>query len=705
MTVNHECRLMSAASENELFSRVTCASPERSSSFTLIGVRSTYLMMAIVTAAMLLRLYGISLYSLEGDEYRSLVEANSVGLNWNSIVYSTMLHFWAQWGSTELWLRLPAAVFGAATVPVIYRIGERLAGSQAAWVAAMLAATSPFNIYHSQEVRFYSLFIFAAAAFMLATVAYVDSGTSRRNRFLVIVTGLFLLISHFLGVIAVSAQGLATFIALKKRPTARVIALSIGFFALIFGLPLLPPVRAFLLHLYVVYGNAAAPPAFTTPVSLVSLAKAGFAGYAFLFGYHVYPSRLGLVGVGLGLSCFLLVRGVVQLWRKGKWTALALSYAGALVGVYLVLDSIGGRVAGGVSPRHVAFVWPVLIVLVSIGVSSFSKKIFRVLLIALLAMNAIALAYGWRKDWSYGPATDYRAAAEFASRWKTQNAAILCAGRAGGPVDFYFPRDVARISWYSDLLNQEPGTLFQYERLIVVSNDWGPDHRREMSQLLKYLNENYRLVDGRVDYPLFEYVFDRAPRAENPESATLGSTRQLHVPLSVYGLEFQDLKLPVTVAAKGATLRVNGGTELPNINGEKQVDSPLPTPFTAQQVVLVSTVTGESLPQGTQLADLIVERKDGSTMTFPIRLGIETNSWDQSCQPVKNCETVLQWNKRMALLGQNSYPGAWRDFSARMHAGSFNLPQPTDVARVSIRYVAGGGHLYIWGLALNSNWV
>src|SRR5262249_11748131 len=366
---------------------------------------------------------------------------------------------------------------------------ERLAGSRAAWVAALLAATSPFNIYHSQEVRFYSLFMLAAAVFMLATVTYVDSGKSRRERFLVVITGLVLLISHFLGVIALSAQSLATFMALKKRRTV-VVSLSVALFALIFGLPLIPPVPAFLLHLYQVYGNAEGASALATPVSLVTLAKTGFAGYIFLFGYHVYPWRLVLVIPGLGLCGFLLVRSVMQLRREHRWTGLALSYSIALVGVYLVLDSIGGRVAGGVSPRHVAFVWPAFIILVSIGVSSLNTKIFRVMLIFLVVMNAISLSYGWRKDWSYGPAIDYRAAAEYASRWKTKNAAILFVGRAGGPVDFYFPNDIARASWFPDL-TQELGPLVQYERLIVGSNDWAPDRRRAMSQLLRRLNEDY----------------------------------------------------------------------------------------------------------------------------------------------------------------------------------------------------------------------
>src|SRR5215510_3288576 len=382
---------MSAASEKELVRRVTFASAKRSSSLALLEVRSTYVVMAIVIAAMLLRLYGISLYPLEGDEYGSLAEAKSVGLNWNSIVYSSVMHFWVRFGSSELWLRLPAAIFGAATVPICYKIGERLGGRRAAWVAAILAATSPFNIYHSQEVRFYSLFMLATASFMLATISYVDSHKSLRDLSIVITTGLFLLISHFLGIIAVSAQSLVTFIAAKKKRSASVLALSIALPVLLFGLPLLPPVRGVLLHLYQVYGNAGNASTSMTPVSMVSFAKMVFAIYVFLFGYHVYPLRIVFVALGLGLSGFLMVRGVVQLNRERKWTALAFPYAVAVIGVYLVLDSIGGRVAGGVSPRHVAFAWPVVVVLLSIGVSSLSKNVFRLLLVALLAMNIISL--------------------------------------------------------------------------------------------------------------------------------------------------------------------------------------------------------------------------------------------------------------------------------------------------------------------------
>jgi hypothetical protein len=54
----------------------------------------------------------------------------------------------------------------------------------------------------------------------------------------------------------------------------------------------------------------------------------------------------------------------------------------------------------------------------------------------------------------------------------------------------------------------------------------------------------------------------------------------------------------------------------------------------------------------------------------------------------------------MAMVGQNSYPGAWRDFQAGMHAVALGLPTNVRVQKVSVRYLAGSGHLYLWAIAL-----
>lgn len=665
---------------------------------SVLAQSRTYAFLAIIALGAGLRLYGIASYPLIGDEYNSLVEAQYVGLNWNSIIYSTVMHFWVQFGSSETWLRLPAAIFGVATIPLLFKAAAKLGGWRAGAVAGLLAAISPFNLYHSQEVRFYSLFMFAAAAFLLASINYVQSERTARDRVWILASGLLLLVSHFVGLIAVCAQAAAAFLTIKRRRFTTFAVVAVGIPLLIFGLPILPPVRAALFQLYKVFGNAAAPDVSLTPVSLVSLAKIGFTGFTFIFGYNVYPMRLVLVIAGLVLTAFLLSCGVMRLVQERKWTALAFTYAITVCGVYLVLDSVGGRVANGVAPRHVAFAWPVFILLLAMGLTRFRKSVFVVLLVGMVGVNTFALAARWGKDWSYGPATDYRAAADFVTRWTSPTTAIVLGHRAGAPAEFYFPRNVPRLDLYSFNQAAESNQL-AYDRLIVVNYDWRDGYRGSMNKVLARLSENYTCKDGRVDYPLFQYVCDRHSRTP---IASTDKSAQVPQPLSVYGFEFQDLKLPRTVNVKGLELKVIGALELRATEGQREKSFLVPRVTANDGLVLLTNVTSDNPPAiGTSIAEITIEDTAGVTTTFPLRFGIETALWSDLCPPNARCETVLKWHKRMAMTGKSSYPGAWRDFQAGIHATTLDFEKVSTVTRVSIRYLANGGNLYIWAVALD----
>ena len=230
-----------------------------------VDVRRQATVLSIVALAAVLRIYAISLYPLSGDEYGSLAEAKAVGLNWNSIIYSGLMHFWIRLGSSELWLRLPSAIFGTATVAILFRVGQKLGGWRTGLVAALLAATSPFGIYHSQDLRFYSLFIFASAAFMLATIHYLESLTTLLTRGSVLLAGAVLVFSHFLGVLALYAQVTATVFAARSKWSKRTLSVFLfGLPVVLCGLLLTPFVRHGLWRLYRIYGNAPSSVAITS---------------------------------------------------------------------------------------------------------------------------------------------------------------------------------------------------------------------------------------------------------------------------------------------------------------------------------------------------------------------------------------------------------------------------------------------------------
>jgi hypothetical protein len=301
-------------------------------------------------------------------------------------------------------------------------------------------------------------------------------------------------------------------------------------------------------------------------------------------------------------------------------------------------------------------------------------------------------------------ATDYRSAAEDASRWIKNDTALLHDGRSEGPLDYYFPKSIPFFDVWSYLNGRDLTALPGYQRLIFVTDDWQFEPRQAFDQLMGRLSENYSCIDGRVDYPLFEYVLDRKPLSASPGYALRSENNQVLQPISFYGLEFQDLHLPVSVKVNDVPLTVIGAYGLPDIEGRRELNLPLSAASTARRVIVLSDLVDIGNPASDQaVAEILIEGKRGKTLTLPLRPGKETTSWDKQCAPEAPCQTVFHWHKRLAILGQNRYEGALRDFSAGLHGVVFDLPEPLDIVRLTIRYTGNSGRLYVWGLALPKN--
>jgi len=86
-------------------------------------------------------------------------------------LYYFLLHYWVVLiGDDPYYARLLSALFGAATIPVIYLIGKRMSGVVMGLAAAVILAVSPFHIYFAQETRMYTLLTFNAAVAIYALV-------------------------------------------------------------------------------------------------------------------------------------------------------------------------------------------------------------------------------------------------------------------------------------------------------------------------------------------------------------------------------------------------------------------------------------------------------------------------------------------------------------------------------------------------------
>ena len=144
--------------------------------WTVTGLSKRRLILVIVIVTLLaagLRLVGIGRESLWNDElsswyrsgFSSLSEVVSIGSvsDVHPPAHNILLFFVQRTlGDSETALRLPSAICGILSVPVLFILGCMLFNRFTGLLSATLLAVSPTHIYFSQEARPYAVLILAA---------------------------------------------------------------------------------------------------------------------------------------------------------------------------------------------------------------------------------------------------------------------------------------------------------------------------------------------------------------------------------------------------------------------------------------------------------------------------------------------------------------------------------------------------------------
>lgn len=145
---------------------------------------TTLIAWAIVAIALAVRLFRADAQSLWYDEGTSAqLATRSAGAivaaaagDIHPPLYYLVLAAWTRvFGHGVPALRALSAVLGAATVAAVIAIGRRLGGRRLALAAGALAATSPYLIWYSQEVRMYVLAGALGAALVALALAEADA--------------------------------------------------------------------------------------------------------------------------------------------------------------------------------------------------------------------------------------------------------------------------------------------------------------------------------------------------------------------------------------------------------------------------------------------------------------------------------------------------------------------------------------------------
>jgi len=111
-----------------------------------------------------LRLYDLGAESIWLDEantvYVSGQSLSSIIIDYSPPLYFIITHFWTVvFGSSELAIRFPSAVFGIISIFLMYKIGYHLFNQKIGLISSFLLSISSFAIWHSQDARYYSLLL------------------------------------------------------------------------------------------------------------------------------------------------------------------------------------------------------------------------------------------------------------------------------------------------------------------------------------------------------------------------------------------------------------------------------------------------------------------------------------------------------------------------------------------------------------------
>lgn len=660
--------------------------------------RPRYAMSAIVLLAFALEFYHLDTRTFHGDELSSISEARNLGQNLNGILYFAIMHLWIRLGANEFLLRAPSALFAVATTVAGYRLVASLSDRATSLMASLLLATAPFVIEYGQLVRFYSLFLLTGTCAIFQFVSFVNKPSRWRLVFLAVADALAIG-SHFFGLLIVLSQAV-TWLILTKSLRTSVKLILVGWSAvtaaiLIASRPLREGVYELMSRLTNPYGD----PGYTGSrgLSIANYAKIPLTLFNFGLGENVYPLVLPYVPAALIVLAATGALGLFAMARNARLgTALTVSLFVLPLLLYLVLDPLSSRSLQGAAPRYLIFLLPLFYFVLAAGTQG---KRSSYLLVPLLFVNAGGIASYWYGDWAYADdLVNWRGVRTFVGDRMTADTLLLLDGRAQETANYYFPASWRSENVYPYESGEDITPLKEFPRLIMLSYDFNSEPRARASNLIQEIEHSYNQTEAWTQYPLFIYVFDRKPSnaAGYPVDPATGN---LTIPAEIYGLEFQDLRLPIPANVDGSSLKLGGAFSLPGPRQELVRAIPLEYPANVSQLYLLSNVTGTSQPQnGLQLATIQVTRDDGTVKIFPVRLGYETNEWDDRCVP-GTCRPAYTWRKRLALLGTESYPGSWSEFDASIFSARFVLEPSTRVRSIELERVASPGTLNVWGIA------
>lgn len=366
--------------------------------------------------------------------------------------FHILMHFWIRvFGTSEVAVRMFAAVWGIGAIPLAYWAGKMLYDRRAGLVTAGVVTFGQFFIWYSQEARMYTMML----VFALASTASMWRAL-RDNRFgwwaaYALSTAFGVMTQYFFSVLVLT-QGVYFLGFCVSRLRTRVAAGGLRFrwarpWRLVRDVPQLIGYAGSLMV-------TAVPFLWWLPMVLshpeLFNAASGPANYGWAppkLGIHFNELILVSVEAVLGFHAHLTMRDLVSMWPLLLTVAvLSVGYAKRATGVtaYLLVTGVGGVVVmallGQWQPIVVSRYFTAVLVPVTLLAGHFLASLKPVAFKPVVAILLVASLAGW-VDQSFNPNNEIK--------WDNREAmAIVRRGWEPGDVILLIPYFVSSIPEY-----------------------------------------------------------------------------------------------------------------------------------------------------------------------------------------------------------------------------------------------------------------
>lgn len=356
--------------------------------------------------------------------------------------YYVLLHWWSRLaGDSEYALAFFSAVFGTLIVALSCRLAGKWLGRAGRPWAALVAATSAFQVWYSQEVRMYTLAAALGLVSLYTAWAWLAC-PERRHAWLLptlgyllsAVVGLYVL--YYYAFLLVVLNLLAVGYLLRRQQLARLLAwLAVQLAVLLLYLPWLPIAWRQVLHPPV--------PPWRGALSLLTIAREAWTALA--FGQSVQFEQVWPLLIAVGLIFGL---GLTYAWRRSRLQRAGPGSAGWLVSHTFGPLALICLVSVVVPLYHVRYLFiyaPAFYILLAGGLTWLAQRARWLAAAGLLVwLSGSAFSIFELHTNPLYVADDLRAAVQFiADRWRPGDAVVINAGYVYTGFTYYYRQPIA----------------------------------------------------------------------------------------------------------------------------------------------------------------------------------------------------------------------------------------------------------------------